>query len=453
MSVERWFSRLFRLVVVGLLCSCPVVEARAEDLMDVYLMARQMDPALLDAQQGYLAALARVDGAQAALLPNASINSSRGSTYGKYTFDGDESARRSRNWNWKLQVTQGIIRVPEAKALEQSDVKARQAFARLEQVEQELALRVTKAYLDVELAIRSAELIGVQLGAYLEQLRQAEQGLVQGTHSRVDLLESRSRVEGARAQQIAALNEVRVKRTELARVIGKVPETLQRVREDVTSGMPATAGLEFWTARARDISPQVRERRAAVLAAELEVKKVKAEHLPRLDLVGSTGSMANSENTATPLNYSSRSQSSEVMLQLIVPIFSGGGISARTRESQAEVVQAQAQLESVLREVDSLTEQAFLGIASGLAEVQALEAAREAARSALSANQTSFRLGARTLVDVLNAQQQLFTVERDLLKARHGLLVNHVKFTLATQDFDIETMRTINLWFDPALPG
>jgi outer membrane protein len=242
-----------------------------------------------------------------------------------------------------------------------------------------------------------------------------------------------------------------VKRTEFARVIGKVPETLQRVREDVTAGMPASASLEFWTERARDISPQVRERRAAVLAAELEVKKVQAEHLPRLDLVGSTGSMANSENTATPLNYSSRSQSSEIMLQLIVPIFSGGGILARTRETQAEVVQAQAQLESVLREVDSLTEQAFLGVASGLAEVQALEAAREAARSALSANQTSFRLGARTLVDVLNAQQQLFTVERDLLKARHGLLVNNVKFTLATQEFDIETMRTVNLWFDPVV--
>jgi outer membrane protein len=135
---------------------------------------------------------------------------------------------------------------------------------------------------------------------------------------------------------------------------------------------------------------------------------------------------------------------------LVVPIFSGGAMSARTRETQAEVMQAHAQLEAALREVDSLTEQAYLGIASGLAEVQSLQAAREAARGALSAIETSVKLGARTLVDVLNAQQQLYTVERDLLKARHGLLLNQVRFTLATEVFDIETIRAMNLWFEPA---
>jgi outer membrane protein len=450
-SAERAARRRFRAAVAALVLACQCAAALAYDLLDVYVAARQMDPALLEAQHAHIAAVARVDQARAAFFPNASFSTSGGDTAGKYSFDADESERRSRAWNWKLQVTQPVLRMPELKAMQQARAQAQRAEARLEQVERDLALRVTKAYLDLELAMRGVDLADSQLEAYQEQLRQAEQGLVLGTHSRVDILDSRSRLEAARAQRIVVLNETRVRRAELARIIGKVPQTLQRVREDALGALPARMDAEFWSERARHVSAQIRERRAALSAAELEVSKSRAEHLPRLDLVGAVVGSFQSQNTASQLNFASRSRTSELTVQLVVPIFSGGGVSARTRESQAEVVQARAQLEAALREVDSLTEQAFLGLASGLAEVQALQAAREAARSALSAIETSVKFGARTLVDVLNARQQLYSVERDLLKARHGLLLNQVKFTLATEDFDLQTIRAMNLWFEPGV--
>jgi outer membrane protein len=449
-NAERASVRRLQTTVAGLTLACCCVAAQSEDLLDIYRAARRIDPALLEAQQAHQAAITRVEQARAAFFPNVSFSTSGGDTTGKYSFDADESLRRSRARNWKLQVTQPVFRMPEMKAVEQARAQAERADARLEQVERDLALRVIKAYLDVNLATSTVELAGVQLTAYQEQLRQAEQGLELGTHSRVDILDSRSRVEASRAQRIAALNEARVRRAEVARITGMAPETLQRVREDALVALPARADAEFWSERARYMSAQVRERRAALAAAEVEVSKSRAEHLPRLDLVGSVAAASQSQNTASQLNFASRSRTSELLFQLVVPIFSGGAMSARTRETQAEVMQAHAQLEAALREVDSLTEQAYLGIASGLAEVQSLQAAREAARGALSAIETSVKLGARTLVDVLNAQQQLYTVERDLLKARHGLLLNQVRFTLATEVFDIETIRAMNLWFEPA---
>ncbi len=445
-TTARWRAACAWAAALALACPCAL--AQADGLLDVYQAARQMDPTVQEARQALLAAVARVDQARAAFLPNASFSVSGGDTTGKYSFDADESERRSRAHNWKLQVTQPILRVPELKAVEQARVQAERAQARLEQVERELALRVTRAYLDLELATSSVELTDVQLQAYQEQLRQAEQGLVLGTHSRVDILDGRARVEAARAQRVAAFNEVRVRRAELARIIGKVPEALRRVRQHALVEMPAQDGMEPWLERARQVSAQIRERQAALAAAEVEVSKSRAEHLPRLDLVGAISGASQSQNTASQLNFASRSRTSELNVQLVVPIYSGGAVSARTRESLAEVAQARAQLEAAVREVDAQTEQAILGIASGRAEVQALQAAREAARGALTAVETSVKLGARTLVDVLNAQQQLYTVERDLLKARHGLLLNQAKFTLATQVFDIETVRRLNVWFE-----
>lgn len=453
MSAEGAIPTRLRQACAALLLACSLgSEARGEDLLDIYRTAQQMDPILMEAVQGHRAALARVDQAKAAFRPQATLSASVGDTKGRFSYDLDESERRSKSTNWKLQVTQQIFRLTDARAHDVAEAQAQQAAARLEQAERELSLRVTKAYLDLELVNRTAGLIQVQLQAYEEQQRQAEQGLVQGTHSLVDVLESRSRVEATRAQRIAALNDVKTRRSELARVIGTVPARLQGLRDDATAALPAGDDLKTWTQRARQVSPQAREKQAALDAAQAELARSRAEHLPRLELVGAVSGASQSQNTASVLNFSSRSATTELLLQAVVPIFSGGGMSARVRETQAAVLQAHAQQEATLREIDSLVEQAYLGLSSAQAEVQALRAAQEAARHALTANQAGLRFGVRALADVLNAQQQLHQVERDLLKARHAVLLSAVRFALATEPFGEDTMRVFNNWFanDPA---
>jgi outer membrane protein len=119
-------------------------------------------------------------------------------------------------------------------------------------------------------------------------------------------------------------------------------------------------------------------------------------------------------------------------LQLQIPLYQGGAISSRVRQAMLNQQKAKDDLEIARRQTDLETQRAFLNLNSSIAQIKALEQALISSQSQLDSTKLGYEVGVRISVDVLNAQQQLFSAKRDLLQARYNYLVNIIRLKSAT---------------------
>src|SRR5690606_13343648 len=141
-----------------------------------------------------------------------------------------------------------------------------------------------------------------------------------------------------------------------------------------------------------------------------------------------------------------RSTSSTIGVQVSIPLYTGGYLSSRVRQSVALEQRTRDDYEHARRSAIQSTQEAFLGVNTGLAQIRALEAAEISSRKALEANQTGYEVGVRINLDVLNAQQQLYATQRDLARARYETLMAGLRLKAAagllTED-DIEAINRL----------
>jgi outer membrane protein len=163
------------------------------------------------------------------------------------------------------------------------------------------------------------------------------------------------------------------------------------------------------------------------LSYELATKAVElnsAGHLPTLDAVASY----NRTDANGGINgFGSDLHNTTVGLQLQIPIYQGGAVSSKVREAVANQQKAQEEIEAARRKVELDTKQAYLEITSSIAQAQANKQTLRSTESALASTNKSFKLGIRTNVDVLNAQQQVFNAKRELLQTHYTYLLGILK--------------------------
>jgi outer membrane protein len=177
-----------------------------------------------------------------------------------------------------------------------------------------------------------------------------------------------------------------------------------------------------------------------------DIERNRAAHLPTVDLVASYGNTVSSSaqysGMATPAR--TNMDSAVIGVQLNLPLFQGGLVSSRTREAEAQKDKARADLESARRNAAQSARQAYLGVSSGLAQVQAYEAAKVSSRSALDANKLGYEVGVRINIDVLNAQSQLYDTEQKLSKARYETLLAQLRLKAAAGTLGDEDVQAVN---------
>jgi len=117
---------------------------------------------------------------------------------------------------------------------------------------------------------------------------------------------------------------------------------------------------------------------------------------------------------------------------LQVPLYAGGAISSRARQAVLNKQKAQDDLDIARRQTDLETQRAYLNLSTTIAQVKALDQALISSQSQLDSTKLGYEVGVRTSVDVLNAQQQLFSAKRDLLQARYNYLVNIIRLKAAS---------------------
>jgi outer membrane protein len=423
---------LLRYSLVVLVLSCISLPVCAEDLLEIYRLAQANDPTFQAAHYALEAAQEQIPQARAGLLPALSLNGNDSATHASSKFTNTPLVDRNVHaWTWTLQLTQPLIRIQNAYAYRESKSLVNQAREQYSQAEQDLILRVTQAYFDVLVAQESIDVADAQVNATGEQLAQAQRGFESGTNAITDVHEAQSRSDLARSQRIAALNELDAKHAELEKLVGQPSTGLAALQPEVVIPKPEPDDVKAWVEQARENNPAVLAPKAAVTAAEAEISKNRAEYAPTLDLTASYGNNYSSGNTNTPTDYETRAKSNQIGVQLTIPLYSGGTTSSRVTEAIANKNKAAAELEIARRQSGTDARHAYAAIVNGLAQIEALQSAVESSKSAVNGNQIGYKLGIHMNIDVLNAEQQLYTAQRDLLKARYDTLLQGFKLKAA----------------------
>ncbi len=401
---------------------------QAKTLSEAYRSALQQDPLFESARYTLDAAREKLPQARAGLLPILSAGFNSSSQKGDASFnDAPYLARDARTRTWSLQLSQPLFRLANWITYDQAGAQIRQAEAVFSQAQQDMVLRVAQIYFDVLVAEESLGVALMQLQAVEQQLALAKRNFEVGVSTITDTYEARSRFDLAISQRIAAMNELINKHAEYERITGQQAEELLVLRGDVVLPKPAPSELAAWISAAREQNPQVRAQWAAQEVARKEIARHRAGHAPTVDVTASYGRNYTSGSLSSPADIDARSRSTQVGIQLNIPLYSGGGTDSKVREAAATYYKTRADWESAARQAVTAAKQAFTGFDSGQSQIDALESAVQSSSSAVEANKIGYRTGTRINIDVLNAEQQLAMVRRDLVKARYETLMQGLK--------------------------
>ena len=433
-------------VVLGLLfCAAPVFAA---DLLQVYRAALTNDQQYAAARAASDALREKLPQGVAGLLPTIGATANTVWNQNKYdATNADSTINRDYNTNaYNVQLTQPLFRWQNYVQYGQGKLQVVQADANFAQAAQDLIVRVAGAYFDVLYAQENLKAVLANKQSISQQLEQAKKNFEVGTATITDSQEAQARFDLASAQEIAALNDLEVKRYTLRVIVGKDSGELNRLKSQAQLKPPLPASMDLWVDAAQKDSFLVQAQQAASEVAAKEVERTRAGHYPTLDAVANYGK----NNSALSFlgNDSLETNSRNVGLQLNIPIFQGGYVNSKTREAVANRIAADAALETAKRSAVLNTQQSFLGVVNGLAQVRALDAALISSTSALESNKLGYEVGVRINIDVLNAEQQVYVTKRDLSKARFDTLLAQLKLKAAVGSLGEADLEQINPLFE-----
>ena len=346
---------------------------------------------------------------------------------------------------YNVNLTQPLFRWQNFAQYGQSKLLVMQTEATFAQAGQDLILRVAQAYFDVLVAIENLRAVQANKTAIAQQLEQAKKNFEVGTATITDTYESQSRFDLATAQEIAADNELEVRRYALRVLIGRDPGELSRLKLKAVMEPPQPASMEPWVEAAERDSFVVQAQQAAAEAAGKAVEINRAGHYPTLDVVANYGqNNGPGQSGLGEIDTTTR----QVGLQLNIPIFQGGAVNSRTREAIARRDAELATLDKEKRNSALGARQSYLGVVNGLAEIRALEAALVSSLSSLESNRLGYEVGVRINIDVLNAENQVYVTRRDLARARFNTLLAQLKLKAAVGSLAETDLEQINTLFE-----
>jgi len=431
-------------VVAALLASAFLsLSANATDLLQIYQDALANDPQYASARSSLTAGQEKSVQGRAGLLPTIGLN---GSDTRSRVESQPDIANADRNFTtltntWSLALSQPLFRWANWQQYEQGKLSVVISEAQFAQAKQDLIVRVGQAYFDVLAAQDTLATLQAQKVAISEQLASAKRNFEVGTSTITDTHEAQARYDLATAQEFAAQSDLQVKRSALQQIIGKEAGELATLKAGVKLNSPQPAAVNEWVSSAEKQNFNVVASEVAVEVAKREIERNRAGHYPTLDLVASTGRTATGGASSTGTGVV---KPTTIGVQWSIPLFAGFAVDSKVKEAVALQEKARNDLETNRRSAAQGARQAYTGVTSGLAQVKAYEAAEISSQSALDSNKLGYQVGVRINIDVLNAQQQLYTTRQNLAKARYDTIMNGLRLKSAAGTLKEEDLSEVN---------
>jgi len=448
--------RIVHITLLALACGAPA--ASATDLLQAWQAAQQNDRELAVARAAQATAQPRRDQAAALWRPGVAFNASAGVATGESEMRGAQfsapgmgtsggvnfgtSVTGGTATRWALQASQPLYHPQRRAQQQQLGLQADMADLEWQAAQQALMLRTAQRYFDVALAQEALRVLDQQHQAVQKAATEAQDRFDIGSAPVTDTHEARARLAALRAQRLAAQTDLDVKRRALADSTGLAPAALT-VRLPAASAPPALRALDAWQQEAETANPAIRLQQLAADIARAEAEKQRRSAAPTVELVA----QAVQERLHGSGDYGSarnKNLNALVGVQVNVPLYTGGYRAAREEEALRLQDKAQAQVQSTREQVAQQVHGAWLGLNLGAERVQALTDALTASEARRDATQTGHEVGHRTLLDLLNAENDTAAARLALAQARASLLLDRLRLAQLAGRLDEDTLRTAN---------
>lgn len=448
---------LTSLFVSLLACGFLSAPASATDLLEIYHEALQNDPTYASARAALTAGEEKSVQGRALLLPNVNLTGSSTSSntaysVGAQTIGGTPPVTvpaetingvRSTSGSYTLQLTQPLFHWEDWQQYEQGKLQVSASEALFGQAKLDLMIRVSQAYFDILSAQDTLDSVRANKAAIAGQLDIAKRNFEVGTTTITDQQEAQARYDLEVALEFAAESDLETKRSAMQQIIGHAPDALAPLRSGIQLSAPEPNNINDWISAAEHDNYSVVGAQITQELAKRTISLNRAGHMPTLDFVANIN---RSTNSAIPVEQQPAftDTSRNVGIQLNVPLFSGFAVTSKVREAIALEDKAGDDYEAAKRAAALAVRQAFVGVNSGLAQVKAYEAAELSSQASLDSNKLGYEVGVRINIDVLNAQQQLYTTRQNLPKARYDTIMNGLRLKSASASLKEEDLVQIN---------
>ncbi len=445
--------------------------AGAEDLMQIYTQARSSDPTLAIAESNKNATDEDVPIARAPLLPQVAAslaylhddNTTRNLSpqlvtteqdpVGNYVLLPFDSVSKSRDRQAQGTLSQSIFNWGNIERLRQARETAASSDSDYSTALQDLIVRTATAYFGVLTAEDQLKFAQLNEKSLLKQLDQAEQRYEVGLSAITDVHVARAQHDAAVAQVITAQNSVDTARESLVQITGKDFGDLKKLREQLPLERPQPDQVQAWVDLANTSSPQIQSSQHALAAAEHNVGAFRAGHYPTLSASvvrtdtpswGTTRSVIPGYSDSGTFHTNGLLGDTTIGVTLAVPIFSGGLVTAQTRQAAFQRDTAQDNLELTRRTVFANTRNSYRAVIAGISEVEATRQAVVSAQSGLDATQAGFEVGTKTILDVLTSQSTLLNAQSAYSQARHQFVLSGLQLKDSAGILEAKDIEAVN---------
>ena len=411
--------------------------AHAEDLLQTYELARSGDPQFSAAESSRLFTREGSVQARAALLPQISGDASLAQPIA----DGEADVT-SRDVGVSLRQMVydhgNFTRLKSANALSEA------ANFRLDSASDTLITRTSAAYFEVLVQLETLAAAEAAETALKKQFDFASKRLEVGLAPITDVHEARAQYDSARANTILARNAVEDRYQALRELTGQPITNVKGLPEDFKPSLPESTGVEQWVETAVANNPALKAKEFELKSAEADVGTARSGHYPTLYFGGSYGDTTSWGRDGAGSRFSGSEGSGQIGLTLSVPIFSGGATQSGVRQALAARDITEDELTQQKRALDRNTRNAYQVLVAGISEVEARRLALVSARAAYDASQVGLEVGTRTVLDVLNNQQNLFRAQLVYAQTKYNFLQARLLLEQAAGTLDVDDVQEIN---------
>ncbi|WP_455231193.1 TolC family outer membrane protein [Geopseudomonas aromaticivorans] len=416
-----------------LLLAEPAAPSPRADLLGVYQQALENNADLAAARADYLARKEVVPQARSGLLPQLNGGASLGDT--KTELDQPSVSLERSGTLYQASLSQALFRADRWFQLQAAKAVSEQAALQFSSVEQNLVLQSAEAYFAVLRAQDGLAASRAEEAALKRHYDQANDRFEVGLSDRTEVLEAQSSYDTARANRILAERLVEDAFQALATLTNRDYSFIEGIRHTLPVSPPAPNDAKAWVDTAMQRNLDLQASQYAVTGAEETLRQRKAGHAPTVDLVAQYQKGDNDRlgftNTALAgrigSTISGDVEQQSIGVELNIPLYSGGLTSSQVRESYQRLNQTEQLRESLRRQVVQNTRDFHRAVNTDVAQVAARRQAIVSSQSALEATELGYEVGTRNIVDVLDAQRQLYLAVRLYNNTRYDYILNHLR--------------------------
>ena len=420
-----------KLLIVILSCTY----LSAENILEIYNEALENDPTYKSAEYSYLADKEIVVQGRAALLPSITLS---GTTNWNEYYQNDVLQQEYNSFSKSARVTQPLFRLDTWFNFKRSKSLTNAAEADFAYEQQNLLLRTAELYFGVLRAIDNLNAAISEEKAIKKQLDQAQQRFEVGLSAITGVQEAQLAFDLSKAARISTEGNLFSAREALNALIGREIFSLNELGDDLNVSSPYPNSKEEWVELALKNNYQLKASYLRKDAAKNNARNAASNHLPKIDIVGSgsdsetnqfnyEGFEINGQGIPIPAVTGRRNYA----IQMSVPIFQGGAVSSRRKQAYSQYNQADENSLFTERKIIQEVRSQFSNVVTLVANVTAQEQAVISATSALEATQVGYKVGTRNVVDLLQAEKNLYSAEKNLANAKYDYILANLRLALA----------------------